>query len=120
MISTSGKRLWVTASSLLGILMWSIASRIVNREILLPSPMATLAYLTGMLQEVSTWIAVGATLRRVLFAFFMNMVLALIAGVASGFSSRVYYALKPLETVVKAVPTMGVILLSLIWFNSET
>jgi len=120
MISTSRKRLWVTFSSLLGLLLWKLVSSIVARELILPSPEATLGYLIEMLRESSTWIAVGATLRRVLFSFLMNMFFALVFGVASGFSNRVYYALKPLITVMKAVPTMGVILLSLIWFNSET
>ncbi|RKX80831.1 MAG: ABC transporter permease [Spirochaetes bacterium] len=120
MISTFRKRLWITLSSLTGILLWKIASFIVAREIILPSPEATLMYLSGMFREAGTWLAVVATMRRVLFAFLMNMVFALTLGVASGFSSGIYYALKPLVTVMKAVPTMGVILLSLIWFNSET
>ena len=120
MISTSRKRLWVTVSSLFGILLWQVAAVLVDREIILPSPEAVLSYLFRMLGEISTWIAVGTTLRRVLFSFLMNMVFALAAGVASGFSYRVYYMLTPLVTVMKSVPTMGVILLSLIWFNSET
>jgi len=120
MISTSRKRLWVAGSSLLTILIWKTASVLVAKEIILPSPEATLIYLGGLLGEGSTWIALGSTLRRVLLSFLMNMVFALAAGVASGFSSSVYYSLKPLITIMKAVPTMGVILLSLIWFNSET
>ncbi|MCK5250952.1 MAG: ABC transporter permease subunit [Spirochaetaceae bacterium] len=120
MISTSRKRLWVAGSSLLAVLIWKLASRIVAREIILPSPESTVAYLAGLLGEGETWIAVGSTLRRVLFSFLMNIMFALASGVVSGFSSRIYYALKPVITVMKAVPTMGVILLSLIWFNSET
>ncbi len=120
MISTSGKRLWVTGSSLLAVLIWKITSALVAKEIILPSPEATVVYLAGLLGEGATWAALGSTLRRVLFSFLMNMVFALATGVASGFSSAVYYSLKPLITVMKAVPTMGVILLSLIWFNSET
>ncbi len=120
MISTSGKRFWLTISSLFGVLLWKVVSSFVAREIILPSPEAVVVYLIGMIRELSTWVAVGATLRRVLFSFLMNMFFALAAGVVSGFSHRFYYILKPLITVMKAVPTMGVILLSLIWFNSET
>jgi len=120
MISTSRKRFWLVFSSLFGILIWKAISLGVNREIILPSPESTVLYLFGMLGDALTWKAVGATLRRVLLAFLMNLIAATAAGLASGFSSRFYYALKPLVTVMKAVPTMGVILLSLIWFNSET
>jgi NitT/TauT family transport system permease protein len=73
-----------------------------------------------MLGDSATWIAVGATIRRVLTAFLLNMIFAFVFGVISGFSEFIYCTLKPLVTVMKAVPTMGVILLSLIWFNSET
>jgi NitT/TauT family transport system permease protein len=120
MISTSRKRLWVAGSSLLAVLLWKLASYIVARELILPSPEATLVYLVGLLGKTATWVAIGSTIRRVLFSFLLNILVALAAGMASGFSSRFYYLLLPLITVMKAVPTMGVILLSLIWFNSET
>jgi len=120
MISTSRKRLWVAGSSLLAVFVWKMTSVIVARELILPSPEATVLYLLDLLSQAPAWIAIGSTLRRVLFSFMMNIVLSLITGIASGFSSRIDYLLKPVITVMKAVPTMGVILLSLIWFNSET
>lgn len=119
MISTSHKRLWVAGSSLLAILLWKLVSFLVGREIILPSPEATLVYLVELLGRGETWAAIAATLRRVLISFLINIVIALFTGIASGFSSRIYYLLMPVVTVMKAVPTMGVILLSLIWFNSE-
>lgn len=120
MISTSRKRLWVAGSSLLAILLWKLISFLVAREIILPSPEATVLYLIELLSQGDTWTAIGATLQRVLISFLINILIALLTGIASGFSSRFYYLLMPAVTVMKAVPTMGVILLSLIWFNSET
>ena len=104
MISTSRKRLWVAGSSLLAVFVWKMASVIVARELILPSPEATVLYLLELLSQAPAWIAIGSTLRRVLFSFMMNIVLSLITGIASGFSSRIDYLLKPVITVMKAVP----------------
>jgi NitT/TauT family transport system permease protein len=120
MISISRKHIWVVGSSLLGILVWQVVSMMVDREIILPSPRTTVVYLYTLLIRSDTWIAMLSTLRRVLVSFLFNMFFGLALGVASGFSRRLYQFLTPAMTVMKAVPTMGVILLSLIWFNSET
>ena len=120
MISTSRKRHWILASSLTAVAVWGIASHFVDREIILPSPWSTIVYLAGMMTRIETWRALGSTVLRVILSFLINILMALAAGVASGFSSRIDYAFRPLIAVMKSVPTMGVILLSLIWFNSET
>ena len=120
MTSTSRKRTWIAASSLFGLVLWGVAAALVDREIILPAPWAVLRYVGGLLAAAMTWRAVGATLLRVLLSFLMNIAASLILGTAAGFSDRFRFTLDPLITVMKAVPTMGVILLSLIWFDSET
>ncbi len=120
MISISGKKRWIWASALLALAIWKIASLIVRQPIILPSPDETLVYSLRLLFLSSTWLAILATLRRVLFSLLLNIVFAVIGGIAAGIWSPVYYLASPIVSVMKSVPTMGVILLSLIWFNSET
>ncbi len=112
------KRTWIVSSAAAAVLIWSLASRIVGREILLPSPELTVMYLFHMFLSGETWMAVGLTLIRVILAFAMNIVVSLALGIAAGFFERAEYALTPVLTVMKSVPTMGIILLSLIWFKS--
>lgn len=51
--------------------------------------------------------------------FSITTILALVLGVLSGLKPSIRYALKPIVTLFKAVPTMAVILLALIWLKSE-
>jgi NitT/TauT family transport system permease protein len=112
------KRTWVTASAVAAVLIWSLASRLVGREIILPAPEVALAYLWKMLAEEKTWAAVGRTMGRLAFSFSMNIAASLALGTLAGFFERIEYVLSPVIAVMKSVPTMGVILLSLIWFGS--
>ena len=121
MPSTSpSRRRWAVASATVAILLWALVAHLVDRDIVLPGPLRTLAYLGTMSSQWSTWEAIAATLRRVALSFSSNLVLALALGMGAGFIQALEEALKPLVTVMKAVPTMGVILLSVIWFDSET
>lgn len=120
MNSTSRKRSWIFTSSLAALAVWAIASIIVDREIILPTPWDTAVYLLGMLSSSASWGAILSTLMRVVLSFAINIFASLVLGTAAGFIPQVAWTLEPVITVMKAVPTMGVILLSLIWFNSES
>ncbi|MDF1566915.1 MAG: ABC transporter permease subunit [Spirochaetaceae bacterium] len=116
----AASRIRIFASSVVLLALWKTVSLIVARDIILPAPEAAFLYLSGLLDEAATWAAIGATLRRVALSFLLNIAAATATGVAAGFSVRFSDAVAPLIAIMKAVPTMGVILLSLIWFNSET
>jgi len=120
MSSISPRRLRIAGASLLLLLAWALAARIVDREIILPTPGAAVGYAVALLGRADAWGAIASTLGRVLLSFAMNIVVSVILGVAAGFRRRLEDALVPVVAVMKSVPTMGVILLSLIWFDSET
>lgn len=58
-------------------------------------------------------------LKRALLGFIIALFFAVSLGMAAGFSKPVYYLLRPLVLINKAVPTMAMILLALIWLESE-
>ena len=120
MISTTAKRIWISASALVFLAVWAAVSLLVDREIILPTPWATLGYIGGLLAEPAALAAIAATRLRVILSFSINIAASLILGTASGFFPKLAWSLDPVIRVMKSVPTMGVILLSLIWFSSET
>jgi NitT/TauT family transport system permease protein len=119
-ISTSNRRLFLWGSALLVLIIWKVASVIVGRAIILPSPDGTIKYLFYLLKDREVWLAILWTLRRTLIAFGINLLAAGTLGLTAGFCEPFRLFLAPLITILRAVPTMGVILLSLIWFSSET
>ena len=119
MISTSNRRWFLWGSALLILVIWKIASFIIAKPIILPSPDDTVRYAVVLLQDREVWLAILRTLQRTVTAFGINLIAAGILGMGAGFFEPFKLFLAPLVTVLRAVPTMGVILLSLIWFSSE-
>lgn len=104
---------------LLLLLLWEAAARIVASPIIIPTPAATLVKLFGLLSTASFWGAVGATVGRGVIGFSISFAAAVVVGVAAGASSIVRSGVSPILTVLRATPVMSVILLALIWFQSD-
>lgn len=101
------------------ILIWYIIAKIVNLEVILPTPGRSFAQLGKIIQENTFWVALGNTLLRAILSCFIAMVAALVLAVLSALFKPVYYFLSPIVIISRAVPTMSVILLSLIWFTAN-
>ncbi len=122
-IGSSGKKvlnsLYTALSILAFIGVWKAISVILNKEILVPSPETTLSSLIHLLGQQYFWTAAGHTLLRTFTGFAIALVSALVMGILAGFFKPLYYFFKPFNVIVKAMPTMSIILLALIWLNSE-
>lgn len=101
------------------VLIWFFIAWIIDLEVILPTPTTSFKQLGVIIQEKIFWGALGWTLLRALISFSISMVSALILAVLSLLFKPVYYLLSPLVIISRAVPTMSVILLSLIWFSSD-
>ena len=117
--STSTRRIYLWGSVLLILIIWKMASMIIDKPIILPSPDGAFRYALKLLGQGEVWTAILATVRRTLTAFFINLILAVVLAMTAGFIEPLELFLQPVITLLKSVPTMGVILLSLIWFGSE-
>ncbi len=111
---------YVLLSIGISIILWKVISLWVGKSIIIPSPEETIVALISIIKNPEFSIAVYNTLKRIIIGFTFTFILAVILGMVSGFYNPVYYILKPVVTVFKAVPTMAVILLALIWLESET
>lgn len=92
---------------------------IVDREIIIPSPAATLDEMIRIMTFPNFSMIILRTLQRAIIGFFIALFSALGLGIAGGYSKTFYHLLKPLVLINRAVPTMAIILLALIWLDSE-
>ncbi len=106
-------------SLLVFILIWYVLSIAINLELIMPTPARSFQQLGEIIKHITFWDALANTLSRALQSFFVAMFLALFLAVCSTLSRPLYYFLSPVVIVSRAVPTMSVILLSLIWFSSK-
>jgi NitT/TauT family transport system permease protein len=98
---------------------WYIIAGIIDIEIILPSPTQCLRQLGQLAVTKEFWTAIGGTLTRAMLSFAMSMSAALALAALSAFFKPIGKLLSPLVIITRAMPTMSVILLSLIWFTAQ-
>lgn len=101
------------------IAVWQIVAEIVDIEIILPTPIEALKQLAALAVSKEFWTAVSGTLGRAMLSFAISMGAALALAALSTFFKPISRLLSPLVIITRAMPTMSVILLSLIWFTSQ-
>lgn len=100
-------------------LIWFIVAKVVDLEVILPSPSASFASLGEIIIGSKFWLALGNTLQRTLISFVFSLISAIVLAALSALFKPVYHLLSPIVIITRAVPTMSIILLSLIWFTAK-
>lgn len=96
------------------LLIWYIASIIINVEIILPTPYVAFQNLGQYLGEVSFWVALGWTFLRCLESFIIAFILALLLSLLAYLSKPAEKFINPLVGFIRAVPTMAIIFILII------
>jgi NitT/TauT family transport system permease protein len=107
------------ASILVLLLVWKLLAVWWNQELIMPTPERTLYKLWMVINDANFWPSVGATVGRGLIGFLISCVSGLILGFGAGFSSAIYWLLQPWVTVIRTTPVMSIVILAIIWFQSD-
>lgn len=99
--------------------LWIFLAYKVKNDVLIPYPLATLAYLFKVLSDASFYQAMGATLFRVFAASFISLLLALVIGIGGYRFKVIRYLFEPLHMIIKTIPNISYIIIILIWFGSN-
>lgn len=98
---------------------WELASRSIDNEILLASPLEVFLTVIELGQTTEFWQAIAFSSLHILLGFVMALVLGTVLAVLSHGLGVVRGLVSPLMKVVKATPVASFIILVLFWFNSE-
>ncbi len=107
------------AAIFLILIIWKIISLIINSEIILPSPENTFISLIEVAGQDDFLAAVFHSITRGLIGFTISFLSGIVLGIATGFSNILYRLMEPALVIVKSIPLISIILIALIWFNSE-
>jgi len=100
------------------ILLWEIASRIINQELFLPSPKAVLVTVVELGRNSRFWMSIVNSFIRIISGFFLGLVTGSIFAILSYKSRIIYELLSPLMKIIKATPVASFIILALVWISS--
>lgn len=101
------------------VLLWAAAAKAVNSEYILPNVGETLAALMELFKSAEFYRAFFGTLLRSVISFAISFVLAFIVALAAYKSEKAKRALSPLIIIIRALPTIAVVLLLVVWTNSK-
>ena len=100
------------------LLLWSVAALAVNSEYILPSVGETVTALFGLFKSAEFYRAFFGTLLRSVIAFAISFLLAFTAAFSAYKSEKAKKALRPFIVIVRALPTIAIVLLLIVWVNS--
>lgn len=103
---------------LLWLAIWEGAYLLIGRDIYFASPVAVAVTFFRLLTEQNTWVVIGWSLYRTLFAIVVSAVLGVAVGMACGLNRVMYDFVNPLMVILKSTPVVSVIIISIIWFRS--
>ena len=118
--STWITNLVVAGSILLLLVLWELGARMLDAQVILPSPGATAVSFWSIVNSKPFSLNIWTTINRALQSFLIITASGMVLGILSGYSPILHAFLKPLIVVFKATPVMSVILLAFIWFSSGT
>ncbi len=101
------------------ILIWFIASKIVDEAIILPTPFVVLSKTFETLTKGKFWINFLCTMGRGVVAFIISFLLGTALAVLVSYSKMSQSVINVLVSIIRAMPTIAVILLLLLWTNSR-
>lgn len=101
------------------ILVWALAGAIVNSQYILPSVKLTAEKFFALFFDKTFYSAFFLTLLRSLIAFIFSFAVAFVLAIFSTKFDLFKSAVSPIISVMRALPTIAVVLLLLFWTNSQ-
>lgn len=101
------------------LILWEIASLVINREIYLPSPITTFKSLMTILSNSNTYVIILSSTYRTILGITFSCVLGIIFGFICGLNKFMYELFNPIVIFIRTTPIVSIIILAIIWLSSS-
>lgn len=101
------------------VILWALAAKAADSEYILPNIGETFSALLGLIKSADFYRAYFNTLLRSVIAFLISFLLAFVVALSSYKSDKAKRLLSPLIVIIRALPTIAVVLLLVVWTNSR-
>ncbi len=100
------------------IAVWQLLSMVINLELIIPSPIATVKALLALLKRNEFYLSVIISLLRIIIGFLAGTAVGFLCGVISAKSTLFKDFSAPILQLIKTVPVASFIILAFFWFQS--
>lgn len=101
------------------IALWFLVSRLIGKELLLPSPAQVAGRFWQLAASRAFWITLSCSILRVLAGILSAVVLGVLLAALTEKSAICKALFSPLMTLIKSTPVASFIILALIWLGRE-
>ncbi len=115
----AGNTLFPLIALAIFLLVWFAVAKIEDLPQLMPEPKVVFAEFFVLLGDSVTWTNVGFSVIRTVLSFALSFVCALVLAVLGGLVAPLHKTISPIISILRAVPTMAVILLMMIWVDYQ-
>ena len=98
---------------------WQILSLLINKQLLIPSPISTLEALIKLCKTTEFYYSVLVSLLRIVIGFTLGIVFGFLGGILSSKLKIFKEVTAPVLQLIKAVPVASFIILAFFWFESN-
>ena len=105
-------------SAAIWILIWQGIYMLVNREILIVSPLTVLKTLFSLSLTKAFWLIVSQSMLRIIYGFLISVVLGTAVAVLTAAVPFAYDFFYPPISVIRATPVASFIILALVWMKT--
>ncbi len=114
------KNLWQTAAAISFLLAaWLLAYFAVGNELLLPSPLSSLAEGWRLCKEAAFWKGFSLTLLRAVLAFVLSFIFAVVFAVSSYLVPTFEKLFAPVVSALRSLPVLAVLLILLVLLGGD-
>lgn len=115
-VGKKGIKLWAIA---FWIILWQVASSILDQEILLVSPISAGKRLLQLIWKYDFWLAITHSMGKIILGFLLAVVSGILLAMSANLSRILQELLRPLFAVMKAMPVASFIILCLVFIPSR-
>lgn len=98
---------------------WALISFAKAKPLIFPMPDKSIADFFELLSDRAFWTATGYTVMRTLVSVLASFALAFLAAGLGGLFKPVHRVLSPIVGILRAAPTMAIILIAMIWLDGQ-
>ena len=102
-------------SSVILISIWWIASIVIGKSYILPSPLVSLRSLVQVVSDKSFFFTIMMTLTRVLICVSLSILVGSLLGLLAGQLKFIEHLLKPILLITRTLPTIVIIVYVILW-----
>ncbi len=116
--TTVSKILRKSAILIFWLAVWQILSLLINKQLLIPSPLSTFEALVQLCKTTEFYYSVVISLLRIVLGFTLGVLSGFLGGILSSKFKIFKEITAPVLQLIKAVPVASFIILAFFWFES--